>query len=656
MLSASHLVFNTTALRAEESARGLQCQTSMKTEARSQKSVFGVQCSMFSGRLIPNAIRCSLLAIISATAVAQEGRINAPVILPTLVVTATRTEEPVEKTAASVSVITRTAIEEQKFTTLAEALASVPGLVVARNGTPGQATSVFLRGTESNHTLLTVDGRRAPSLLAGGYDWGNLSLDNIERIEVVRSASSALYGGDAIGGVVNIITRTGRGLAKPEYEASFEGGSFNSFRETLATRGAVGVFDYAVSASQFNASFPRSNNNYRNSNVRSSFGYEVGDKLYFDLKASYLQNDGGSPGALPGSIADHLKRETVNVAPGMTLKVSDQWETRLYYTFENQFQASLDTGTINRLNVASHMVDWQNNFQLHKKWKLTAGVMWQDQNVSRTTTSAFGGGINARLQDLGGYAQSQWSPIERFTFINALRFDAYSDYKSTTTWRQGLSYRLPQLETLVFGNLARSVAPPTAQDLYLFGNPALRAERALSWEVGVEQPLRENRMVLSATWFQHKYRDFIQLDAAFTPQNIARATSEGVELGMKLKPWEKLTANVSYTYLTAENDAANLRLLRRPRHLVTFDAALTPVEKLTLSVGANWVVERQDSLFPGQVPIGDYLLVRAAANYQLHEHTQLWLRADNLLDQKYDALRGFPALRLGVYGGVKVTF
>lgn len=632
----------------------------MKTEVRSQESGVSHQRSAVSGTRFTRALLYPLLAILSATADAQESKTNAPAVLPTVVVTATRTEEPVDKTAASVSVITRTAIEEQHYTTLAEALASVPGLVVARNGTPGQVTSVFLRGTESNHTLLTVDGRRAPEMLAGGYDWGNLTLDNVERIEVVRSASSALYGGNAIGGVVNIITRTGRGLKQPEYEASFEGGSFNSFRETLGTRGAVGAFDYAVSASQFNAAYPRDNNLYRASSVRSSFGYEVSDKLYFDLKASYLQTDGGSPGAVPGTAIDHLKRETVNVSPGMTLKVSEQWETRLYYTFENQFQPSLDGfpffGSINRLNVASHMVDWQNNFQFHEKWKLTAGVMWQDQNVTRTTTSGFGGGINAGLQDLGGYVQSQWSPVERLTIINALRFDAYSDYQSATTWRQGLSYRLPKTETLVFGNLARSVAPPTAQDLYFFGNPALKAERAMSWEIGVEQPLWEERLALSATWFQHKYRDFIQLDAFFTPQNIARATSEGAELGVKFKPCEKFSANASYTYLTAENDSANLRLLRRPRHLVTLDAALKPVEKLTLSAGANWVVERQDALFPGQVPIGDYLLVRAAASYQVHEHAQLWVRADNLLDQKYDALRNFPALRLGVYGGVKVTF
>jgi vitamin B12 transporter len=578
--------------------------------------------------------------------------------LPETVVTATRTPEPVAKTAASVSIITRAEIEDQKFTTLADALQSVPGLVVARNGTPGQVTSVFLRGTESNHTLLTIDGRRAPSMLAGGYDWGNLDLANIDRIEVVRSSNSALYGGDAIGGVVNLITKTGRGLEKPEHEVSFEGGSFNSFRESVASRGAFGKFDYAVAASQFNAEFPRDNNDYRNTSARGSVGYEATKDLYFDVKLSYSQADGGSPGAMPGVLTDHLKRETVNVSPGLAWAICECWQTSLYYTFENQFQPSFDGGpafgTLNRLNIAAHLVDWQNTFELHETWKLTAGAMWQDQAVDRT--SAAGGAINANLQTVAGYAQSQWSPVEGLAVINSIRYDAYSDYQSAITWRQGVSYTVAPTATLLFGNVARSVAPPSPQDLYFFGNPNLKPERATSWELGVEQPFWDQRLTASATWFQHKYRDFIQLDAFFTPQNIARATSEGVELGLKLKPCEEFSLNASYTYLTAENETAGVRLLRRPRHQVGLDAVAKPLTGLTISGGANWIVERQDALFPGQVPIGDYLLVRAAVSYQLCKNAQLWVRGENLLDQKYDALRGFPALRLGAYAGLKLSF
>ncbi|HSH94731.1 MAG TPA: TonB-dependent receptor plug domain-containing protein, partial [Roseimicrobium sp.] len=213
--------------------------------------------------------------------------------IPEVVVTATRSATAPENTAASVTIIGRDEIEARKITTLADALQGIPSMSLVRNGTPGQATSVFTRGTESNHTLLMIDGRRIPANLAGGYDYANLSLDNIDRIEVVRTGSSSLYGGDAIGGVINLITRTGRGMEKPETEFSFEGGSFNTFRESAASRGASGKFDYSVSASQLNANFPRNNNQYRNSSIRSSFGYELNEAVYFDLKASYYQSDGG---------------------------------------------------------------------------------------------------------------------------------------------------------------------------------------------------------------------------------------------------------------------------------------------------------------------------------------------------------------------------
>ena len=320
---------------------------------------------------------------------------NLPIVdLAPIVVTATRTETPVNLTAASLSVVTREDFEQRGLNTVAEALETIPGLAILRNGTPGQATSVFTRGTESNHTLLTVDGRRAPSLLAGGFDWANLSLDNVERIEVVKSSSSALHGGDAIGGVVNIITRTGRGLTKPEYEISFEAGSFSTFQEQVAARGAKQGFDYSVTLSQFNADFPRDNNNYRRSSARGSFGYEISDSLYTDVKLSYYQTDGGSPGSTafaafnlpagPDNQRDHLKREVFNISPGLEWTPEGPVSSKLYYTFENQWQPSFDgfgaffAGEINRLNVATHMVDWQNDFQVREDWNIAAGTLWAD--------------------------------------------------------------------------------------------------------------------------------------------------------------------------------------------------------------------------------------------------------------------------------------
>ncbi|MFM8469626.1 MAG: TonB-dependent receptor, partial [Limisphaerales bacterium] len=303
----------------------------MKTEVSSQQS------AVSEGRGV-RSILYPLLALASAAAaLGQETKTNAPAALPTVVVTATRTEEPVDKTAASVTVLTHADLAQQNLTSLADALDTVAGLAVLRNGTPGQPTSVFSRGSKNSHTLLVVDGRRVPAMLAGGYDWSNLDLVGVERIEVLRSANSARDGGDAIGGVVNVRTFSGRGLARPVHEVSAEGGSFSTFRESLTSRGAAGKFDYAVSASRFDAAFPRDNNDQRLTSFRGGVGYEFTPELYADFKTTYAQADGGTPGGTSfPSVDDHLKRESTQVSPGLVWTPSETVDSRLYYALENQ--------------------------------------------------------------------------------------------------------------------------------------------------------------------------------------------------------------------------------------------------------------------------------------------------------------------------------
>ncbi len=598
---------------------------------------------------------------------------NTAVQLPELVVTATRTPTPTAKTAATIATISKSDFEANGFTTVADALESVPGLSVVRNGTPGQATSVFTRGTESNHTLLTIDGRRAPTLLAGGFDWANLPLDNIDRIEVVKSSASALYGGDAVGGVINIITRTGRGLEKPEYEASFEAGSFNTFHETAALRGADGNIDYALSLSQFNADYPRDNNNYRRSSARSSLGYTISENVYTDVKLSYYQADGGSPGSTafaafnlpagPDNQLNHLKREVFNVSPGIEWTPGSAYSARLYYTFENQWQPSLDAsgafnppGTINRLNVASHLIDWQNEYEMNPDWNLTGGLLWQNQSVDRNQGGA-AGVVDANLQTLGIYGQSQWNATEALSIINALRYDAYSDYDDTFTWRQGVSYSIESTGTDLFASIARSVAPPTAQDLFFPGaaNPNLRPEESLSFEAGIQQRLVRDKVSSSMTFFRHDYDEFIQSDATtgFVPMNIGDTAINGVELGLDLKPAEKVGVDLDYSYLDTQNDRTGQRLIRRPRHQITGRLSLAPIAKLNVSVSASYALDREDG---ANVRIGDYFLLNAKASYQWTKNVTTWVRGDNLLDDKFEYSAGFPALRLGVYGGIGVKF
>lgn len=579
--------------------------------------------------------------------------------LPSIVVTATRVSDEVEATAATVTAIDSTDFKAGKFNSVAQALELVPSLTYVSSGTPGQQASVFVRGTEANHTLLLIDGRRVPPSLAGGFTYENLSLDGIDSIEVVRTPSSVLYGADAIGGVINLRTSSGRGLAKPVSELSFEGGSFHSFREAASTRGAVGKFDYALSASRFDAEYPRPNSEFEMTSFRGSVGYEATKDLYFDLKGSLSVSDGGSPGSIsfPDPIA-FLKREVSRVSPGVEWKINDTLSTKAYYSFDRQWQRSTSQfGSNDKLTVDAHQVDAQAEWQPIETLRIVPGVSMVDVSFSRVNAAGVEN-IRAHQTGVGGFVQGLWNPVERLNFVSALRYDAYTDYDNAFTWRQAVAYRVPGSETRLRASISESYSPPTAQDLYFpgFSNANLLPEESLGYEVGIEQPFFNDHVRASAAWFRNEIDNLIQSDAFFIPQNISQALTEGVELGLEYEPNARFKARASYTYLTAIDDRTGVRLLRRPRHQVGVNSTYVPIEKLTLSAGVSWVMERQDSQFPGQVPIEDYLTVRGAISYRINDHVEIWARGENLNDDRYQYIRGFPALGFGAFGGVKVTF
>ncbi len=582
--------------------------------------------------------------------------------LPEVITSATRTATSIDRTASAISVITREELEAKRIHSLADALESLPSVSLARNGTPGQVTSIFTRGTESNHTLLTFDGRRVAANLAGGFDYANLSLDNVERIEVVRSPSSSLYGADAIGGVINIITRTGRGLEQPEYGISLEAGSFTTTRANLQARGASKGFDYAFSVSHLNTDYPRPNNRYRKGAVRSSLGYEISEHAYVDLKLSYYSSRAGTPGstAFP-SMTDFVEFDVLDLSPGLHLELGN-YKGRLFYTHNNQVQPSSIFGAPNRINQNAHQVDWQNDLEITDSWTLSAGLFAQSLDVERSTFGV--NNINQDFSWVGGFFQSQFTPFERLTLINSVRHDGYSDYDSATTWKNGLSVRIPGSETILYANVSKSYAPPTPQDLYFpFGsNPNLRPEKALSWEVGLDQSLLEDQLELGVAGFHNKYRDFIELDGFFVPQNIPDAKTYGIESHVRWSPIDQVIAKASYTYTHAVDETNNRRLIRRARHLAKADLFWRPLAPLTLASGIIFAIDRQDAAFPPpfftrtNADLEDYITLHATINYKVTDNFTLWLRSENLNDEEYDSVTGFPALERAIYGGMQLTF
>jgi vitamin B12 transporter len=585
------------------------------------------------------------------------------------VTVATRDPQPVDTTATSTTVLTNDDLKNQNYSRAADALQSVPGLAVVTSGTPGQVTSVFTRGTNSNETLLTIDGRRQAPDFQNFYDLTNLTLDNVDQIEVVRTPASTLQGANAIGGVINLVTLSGRGVTTPEGSVGFEGGSFDTYREFAQSLGSAGNFDYGVAFSRQDSHFPLPNSDYKNTVYRGNFGYIITPKIYFDLQTSYTTSFTGDPGIIsfPDPTANFF-RETWNISPRITAQVTDFYTTTFYYNRTQLRQVASDplNFTHNRSQTNTDSIDWQNDFQIARNWKITAGVQGDDSAFTDFDDVAGDEDIDRDISNIGGYAQSQWQPIAGLNILNSVRYDAYSQFQGAFSWRQAASYQTPVTATVLHASVASSYETPTVDDLYSpgffgfsVGDPNLKPEESLGWEFGADQPFWNHRLDLTATYFHNDLRNLIDdVGPFFDPANIGHATTEGAEIGVTVHPWTEFSANLNYTYLTAKDDETYTRLLRRPRNSLNFTTTYQPIQPVTISLGGSWVVGREDiDAYTDDVEHAkDYFVLRGNVTWQINNTVSVWVRGENLTNASYQPVLGYPALSAAGYGGVKISF
>lgn len=609
---------------------------------------------------------------------------NAPPVLPPVLVTApTRVEEPVEQTASTTSVVSEHDIEVQHYATVADALSSVPGISLAPSGQPGQLTYLFGHGMDTRQNLLTIDDRRQTPGFDGAIDsLAYLSLDNLQQIEVVRTPVSDVNGGGAMGTVINLATLSGKGLDHPESSVSFEAGSFETTRENIQSRGAAGNFDYAVSVSRqdsqypdVNTTFSNLNDPYRNTGYRGNFGYQITPEVYVDLHTAYSDFYTGSPGGFnvsPDPTAN-LLYENWDISPGVTAHVTDFYTTKLYYTRNQQRQNSQDpysvalfapfsNGLETRTQINTDSVDWQNDFQVAKDWKLTAGVQSDNTHYSIFDDYVGATTLDGNEDNIGGYLSSQWQPVEGLNVLNSVRYDAYSKFLGAFSWRQGAAYTIAPTKTVVHASVSEAYTPPSLDDLYYpgFSNPNLQPEKDLGWEIGAEQPLWNDRLTPSVTYYHNHITNYIQAPPpSYLPVNIAEATTEGVELGLKAHPLDNLNVSFNYSILRQVNDSnGGTDLAYRPRHLLNFTADYTPIPAVTVALGGNWTLNRSDAdpIAADGSPVPDYFLLRASVTYRVNPNVSLWVRGENLTGESYQPVPGYYGTSTGGYGGVKVSF
>lgn len=631
-----------------------------------------------------------LLVLFPLPILAQEKEVT----LEQVVVTATRIETPIEEIASSVMVISSHEIERKQKATVLEVLKGLPGLDVVQNGGVGGTTSIFIRGANSEHTLVMIDGVEVNDSISPGrsYDFAHLTVDNIERIEVIRGPQSTLYGSDAIGGVVHIITKKGEG--KPKFFLSAEGGTYTTFRESTGISGGNKWINYSLNLSRFDtdgisAASKKDGNyerdGYKNTSLSTRLGFTPMENLDIDFILRYvnakteLDNFGGVGGDDPNHVQES-KQFFFKTQARFSL-FDQRWVQKLGFAF-NDYDRNIKNKKDPQHPFDSERghydgqflkFDWQHNLQLHKTNILIVGFEYEEEEGKSKYywESLWGPGESVFPEKTanikGYYIQDQIKLWDRLFATLGIRIDDHSRFGTETTYRIAPAYLVKETDTKIKGTFGTGFKAPSLYQLFApatlwgpIGNKNLKPEKSKGWDFGVEQNLLKNKVTLGATYFRNDFEDLIQFDWGQGYVNIAKAKTEGVELFASAKPIDDLTLRINYTYTDTQDKTTDEALIRRPKNKIGFDLNYRFLNNGNVNLGVVYVGKRDDldfSTSPSRrVKLDQYALVNLAVSYDITKNFQLFGRVENLLDKEYEEAKGFGTPGLSFFGGMKLSF
>ncbi len=626
-----------------------------------------------SYRCVERTLALFIVALLSLApwtyAAAQEGTPDQPVQLPAISVTApppysrptnqaagnsvvvspSLQPTPTDQSGSPVTVITAGEIESQQWRTVPDALATVPGLNVVQTGGPGGQTSVFIRGTNSNHVKVLIDGIDVsdPSNPNGSYDFGQLLTGDIERIEILRGPQSGLYGSDAIGGVISITTKSGNG--PPKAVMSVEGGSFGTTNERATFSGSHADFNYVFNIQHFQSlSTPvtpaydlapgeqRNNDFYDNWTLSTKFGAKLSDTLAVNVVGRYtsstlLFTNDDFVDFFPMSFAEQLQSTQVDHqfagraelvwSPFAGFKnffgvnYTNSWTWNLDPNPDSGFTSPLVLPPM--INQGTRIEeDYRGELQVAPGQVLMFGAQDQNETLwtnSSSTTDAFGNATffvtNAERRNDAGWLELQSQVTKQFYIVSNVRFDANEDFGDHVTFRVAPVYIVPQTGTKLLASYGTGFKAPSLEDLYVnflpffVANPNLQPEESTGWDVAFEQPLANDRFRFGSTYFRNDITNLIETVTTATPGveslgNINEASAWGFENFAAWQVDSRLSLRADYTYTLALAEStpgctsppcAGQQLLRRPKNKASLTANWRATDRLSLSATLLYV-------------------------------------------------------------------
>jgi vitamin B12 transporter len=642
---------------------------------------------LVSRRAFAQSAGCLLLLVSARPAFSQDFA-NPPDAEP-LVVTATRLPVPEDQSPAAITVISAQDLSGAQDDRVADALRAVPGLDVVQTGAPGQLTSVFTRGLESRHTQVLIDGIPFNQGLAGLFDFADLTGDGLDRIEVERGPQSTLYGPRALAGTIQLFTRRGDEQSAPfTADVSAEGGSFSTFRERASAAGTSGGFDYSLAGSRVDTENDRPNDDYRNTDFLANLGYTpaglpAGRAPRFGLLISYSDSETGDPNTIqdPRPI-DHLLSERQLYAPNVDWQPTSWWHHHLVLEYDEERQVNNPnqdgfTGPT-RAQFDRYQLDYQNDINWTRWLTLTTGAFYENvfaYQLRPDISQAFGPEpqyVKDFTESAAGFGQVSITPFHNALLVAGGRYDHFNLSGGVGTYRVAGSYLVAKTNTTFRSSVATGFSPPTPQDRIFRINPGvdLQPEKSFGYDFGFEQALFGKKLGFGANYFHEELSNVIGGDPEGNTFNLGSARTQGLEAFGHWEPLPHLLLKATYTYLDAvntsganfANEAPGARLPRRARNQGFASIYYTAFNRLTLGFEAKIVNGREDIGFPppNYTPVnfdlGGYTVLRLLASYDAGAGFHIYARVENLGDERYQEVYGYPALRHGFYGGAAYHF
>lgn len=647
----------------------------------------------------------TLAAIAAAPAQADEA-----IETPELLISGGIDPLPTKEVASSYTIVTAEEIEKFQYQDITDALRSVPGVHVVPSGSRGTVTTVFTRGANSNQTLVLLNGMpiNDPSFPNGAANLAGIPLDNVERIEVVRGPQSSLYGSQAIGGVINIITRTGAG--DPSVTARIEGGTLGTLNTYASTGGSFGASDYFLSLSREDTD----GNDITPSRLHDARGGEddgtetlsasgrIGTKFSEYVSGSIFaqytdaEADTDSDGSTAGFVSIYQNFDSVFESKRLFVSgdlsgrfAGGKWRPRLSLGYTQQDSDSSDNpdpgGSI-YLDRASNegrtiKAAFDNALDLSDQHLLTFGGSFTRDEFESDGYRDLGGFVialnsDAKTDAAAVYVADHMTFGERFFATVSARHDMPEDMDDRSTFTLAPGYYHPETDTRLTVSYGTGFKTPSLYQRYGFdvntfggfpsgvytGNPNLKPEKSKGWEAGIEQGFFDGKAVAGVTWFDTEIEDAISIvfiGVNSTAINVDKFDTKGIEAFVEFNPFAELTTRIDYTLTILKADVFVSQMVRRPRHQLGFTASWEPVSGTVLSTNLEWVDVYRDvprDAFGFYVNPAPYTLVNIAGSHRLNDNVKLTARVNNLLDKTYEPANGFQAPGIEALAGVELTF